>query len=433
MRVLWITSIPTITINSKSNKIVGGGWMSSLETELVKRSDIHLGIAFKSNQENAFPFIVEKTTYFPISFKSAKNKFIKLLHRWKHNIEPESLLKKYINVIDEFKPDIIQIFGTEFNYGLIISKTTIPCIIHFQGNLIVYHHKWFSGLTAFEILKYSKKRILIQGYGHFHEYFYFKKAVKREYKIFKDCQYFMGRTDWDRRITSVLAPNSVYYHCDEMLRPEFDIHTWGSNFPRTDLVILTTIRNCTYKGLETIFECKKILQQCYFEKEITWKIAGITEADEISYLIERKYNDSFIDNNIHLIGSLDEKKLCEVMLDADFFVHPSHIDNSPNTVCEAMILGMPIIATYAGGIPSLLENKKEGLLVQDGDPFALAGAIIELIRDSNYASVLGKNAQVRAKIRHNPALITQNVIDIYTEVLAIKNAENIQILNEVFN
>lgn len=72
------------------------------------------------------------------------------------------------------------------------------------------------------------------------------------------------------------------------------------------------------------------------------------------------------------------------------FIHPSHIDNSPNGLCEAMLLGMPIIAIYAGGIPSLLVNRREGLLVQDGDPYAMAGAIIELLKDAGLAKGFGK-------------------------------------------
>src|SRR6185312_12951483 len=164
-------------------------------------------------------------------------------------------------------------------------------------------------------------------------------------------------------------------------------------------------RNNIYKGLETILECKKILDKINSKCKILWKIAGISESDEIPYLVERKYKTSFKENDIYLSGPLQVKELLNELLKANVFIHPSHIDNSPNSVCEAMLLGMPVIATFAGGIPSIMENKKEGLLVQDGDPYALAGAIMELQENSSYANELGMNARAKARVRHNPQRI----------------------------
>ena len=104
------------------------------------------------------------------------------------------------------------------------------------------------------------------------------------------------------------------------------------------------------------------------------KLPVLRKQDEISYLVERKYKTRFTDYNIELLGPLLENELINELLTADLFVHASHIENSPNSVCEAMLLGMPVIATYAGGTPSILSDKNEGLLVQDGDPYALAGS-----------------------------------------------------------
>jgi glycosyltransferase involved in cell wall biosynthesis len=82
-----------------------------------------------------------------------------------------------------------------------------------------------------------------------------------------------------------------------------------------------------------------------------------------------------------------------------------------------MLLGMPIIATFAGGIPTTVENKKEGLLVQDGDPYALAGAILELKENSNYANELGNNARAKAMCRHNPDKIVNKLLNIYSSII----------------
>ena len=118
------------------------------------------------------------------------------------------------------------------------------------------------------------------------------------------------------------------------------------------------------------------------------------------------------------MGRLEDSELLKVMLKSSLFVHPSHIENSPNSVCEAMLLGMPIIATYTGGTSSLIENNKEGLLVQDGDSYSLAGSILELAGNRELAENLGANAKKRSFARHDPLKISENVIKIYYEILS---------------
>ena len=93
------------------------------------------------------------------------------------------------------------------------------------------------------------------------------------------------------------------------------------------------------------------------------------------------------------------------------------IENSPNNLCEAMILGMPCIATYAGGTGSLLRDKEDGILVQDGDPWSMAGAILELWENSETSSRLGGNARIRALKRHDPLQVVTDLVSIYNNIL----------------
>lgn len=419
MKVLWFTNTPSLGAQYLNTTVLGGGWIESLEEWLTKTTNLELGVVFKWNEALLSPFAIEKTKYYPIFNPEPGGRFKRILRRWQHKIENGENNQKYLSIIQEFKPDLIHIFGTENDFGLIIPETSIPCIIHIQGNLTVYDHKWFSGLSLLDVFRYSGKLKLLKGLGLLHEYVRYGKEAEREQEIFRGCHFFMGRTDWDRRIALSLSPGSKYFHCEEMLRKEFYAHQWdpGSFNEKGSYTILTTIRKNIYKGLETVLECKKILQKNVPGLKVQWRIAGITHEDEVAYLTEKIYKEKFADYNIQLLGPLPVDQLIEEMLKADLFIHPSHIDNSPNSVCEAMILGMPIIATYAGGIPSLLADKKEGLLVQDGDPYALCGAIIELNNDKQFATSLGSNARMRALSRNNDEKIVNSVMRVYDHVI----------------
>src|SRR5215469_186346 len=416
MRVLWFTNTPSLGASYLQAKIVIGGWIESLETEITKMPGIDLGIVFKWSQPGTSSFTSGQTKYYPVFLPTPQGRFKKISKRWSHRADSEKSLRQYLDIINEFNPDVIHIFGTESDFGLIISKVSISCIIYIQGNLVVSNHKWFSGISYTDVLKYSKKSMMLKGQGFLHDYFFYRNEAEREKEIFQNCRLFMGRTDWDKYLTLALSPGSKYFHCEEIMRKQFYDQHWmqGSSL---DYTIVSTIRNNIYKGLETILECKKILQTSLPGCNIKWKIAGLKSEEEIAYLTERKHREKFINNDIHLMGPLQVDKLIDEMLKADLFVHPSHIDNSPNSVCEAMMLGMPVIATYAGGTPSLIQNKKEGLLVQDGDPYALAGAVVELVNNKKYAMELGANARSRALARHDKECIVQNVLTIYNSII----------------
>ncbi len=156
MRVLWFTPTLSVGANYLNSKSIGGGWIESLEAELSKIPHIQLGISFNLNHADVLPFSIGNTRYYPVNIKSAKNKFREKFSRWSHNVEDENNIQPYLDIIQQFKPDLIHIFGSESDFGLIVSKTTVPCIIYLQGNLTVINLKWFSGLTSIDVFKIFK-------------------------------------------------------------------------------------------------------------------------------------------------------------------------------------------------------------------------------------------------------------------------------------
>jgi len=82
-----------------------------------------------------------------------------------------------------------------------------------------------------------------------------------------------------------------------------------------------------------------------------------------------------------------------------------------------MALGMPVIATKVGGVSSLINDDVEGIMVQEGEPYALAGAILDLINNYEKARELGRNARVKAFKRHYPKDILENLLSIYDAII----------------
>src|SRR5258708_2713571 len=114
---------------------------------------------------------------------------------------------------------------------------------------------------------------------------------------------------------------------------------------------------------------------------------------------------------------------------AQVFAISSYIENSPNSLCEAMQVGLPCVATYAGGIPSLVEHGRTGLLFPPGDAPLLADAIMRIFRDDDLATWLGQAARTEASERHAPQRVISQLLNAYDNVVANNHhAEQVQTL-----
>jgi glycosyltransferase involved in cell wall biosynthesis len=413
-KVLWFTNTPSLAAATLGLPAMGGGWIESLERQVRKRQQIELAVAFSHGKEKVNKFEEGRTTYYAIpDRRSRAGAFVS---RHLSRADDRAFIDSCLAIVDDFKPDLINIFGTEKSFGLISERTKIPVVIHLQGLLSLYAKKYFpTGFGKGDLLRTSGLKSLLKADSLLHHYYSFKAAARREVKIFGLNHFFMGRTDWDRRAVATLSPGAQYFTGNEILRSQFYSAVWQRQEKETRN-FLSTIQPNMYKGLETVLEAAFILKKMGGLR-FTWIVAGTPAGHPLVRLFERKAGYRFSDVNVLLKGRMDADQLLRAELAADVFVHPSHIDNSPNSVCEAMLIGMPVIATCTGGTGSLLNDGEEGILIQDGDPHSLAGALLELMKDPVYAAELGKNARDRAIKRHAPDQIADNLINIYSSLI----------------
>ena len=102
-----------------------------------------------------------------------------------------------------------------------------------------------------------------------------------------------------------------------------------------------------------------------------------------------------LEGAIEFTGVLSKEKWHNKSKDFDIFINTTNFDNTPVSVMEAMALGLTIISTNAGGIPYLIDNNFEGVLVDKNDPEQMANAIIKLLKENNQE--LSINARKKAE------------------------------------
>jgi glycosyltransferase involved in cell wall biosynthesis len=415
MKVLWFANTACSAAKKLGLHEYAGGWLSSLEAELNRLPGVELAVCFYINRD-VDHFIFGNTKYFPVVRKRKQFKVSRFLADFFANFEntDKKELVALNNIIEQYQPDVIHVHGSEDNFGLIAETCKIPIVISIQGLLTIYAEKYFDGIPFSIVKKYERPYNKLIRKTFSFKFALFQRKSIREKRILKMVNYVFGRTEWDKHATSILSPQSKYFVSNEILRTPFYNNVWSKTQFHTPLQIVTTLSDSLYKGFETIVNtCNVLLQQTGLSFE--WHILGITHESDVVRLVHLWKNAEPL--NIYFHGQKDENQIMEFLKNSDIYVQPSHIENSPNSLCEAMALGMPIIASFAGGTNSLLEHNKEGLLFQPGEHYSLAGKILYLSANFQTAAEMAVAARKRAILRHNKEEIITSLLEKYNKMI----------------
>ena len=101
-----------------------------------------------------------------------------------------------------------------------------------------------------------------------------------------------------------------------------------------------------------------------------------------------------IQDAVEFTGLLDKKTWIERSKEFTIFINTTTVDNTPVSVIEAMALGLPVVSTNVGGIPYLINNGIEGVLVENDNEVAMAQAIVKLLENPIEAQMMTKNARM---------------------------------------
>ena len=413
MRVLWFEiSVPA---RYKESGIVTGGWQDSLERIVRTCPEIELSISFKGEKDSVTKE-VDGVKYIPLHLNYTIIDRIKNKFSW--DIETRYLIYEMQKVVDNVKPDIIHVFGVEWPYGHIAKFTNIPVVVHILGSLVPYMNALYPPFFSYkDICKTRKFLNLKQNLKSFLDHLREKTWEKQEREVWKCVKYYMGRTEWDKALSNVMHPGRTYYHVDEALRPSFLLRKdkWhGLN--NNKLCLISTGCSTFWKGPDMLLKVARILTELRINFE--WKVAG-SMPYSIKKAVEMKLKTTFDENHIVFLGFTKPERLTEILCESTIYVHTAYIENSPNAICEAQCLGVPIVSTNVGGIATLVQDKRQGVLVPANDPWQMANAIIELANDKNRMIQYSDNSIERALKRHNDSKIKEDLLSCYRSILQL--------------
>ena len=322
-----------------------------------------------------------------------------------------------IETVKSFGPDLIHVHGTE-GIALVNSKKVkiaVPVVYSLQGLSTVVGRRWeyFGRERVLDRLKTEPLKHLLTFNGYVWDYFKFAKRIELETRLFKDNPYVIGRTSWDLSVAMSLGcTRENYFYGSELLREPFYKKVWNKeNFKSKNLLFVSPSH--PRKGFRTFIAACHYLVDIGELFQLT--IVGVNKTDKVSQsLIETLITKGI---QVNLKCSLNASELSDAMCESSALVCAGYIDNSPNLVCEAQMLGLPVIASYVGGVPSLIEHGSTGLLHSAGDEFSLVSQILALFNENSLAIKLSVSARRKAIVRHDRIVVPRQYWTIYNNIL----------------
>ncbi|MBO4641854.1 MAG: glycosyltransferase [Bacteroidaceae bacterium] len=423
-KVLWLIA----NYNVQKDSVVKGnyngeGWVSSLLQIVQSSNVVDLGVAYITHSIQEKESVRDGAFYFPIyeKPKTSLQKLRKYYGGYKRKAIND-LNVQLLSVINKFQPDVIHLFGLENPMATILGRGCVPVVVHMQGLLGPIDNAFFpQGFNNSSFLWPITKREWLIRNG----YIFAQKDIhvrgEREKELFANMKYCMGRTEWDKQVSRLMAPNSIYFHVDEVLRTTFyeNAGKW-KKLQKSTFIITSTISETIYKGLDVILKTAHLLKN-ETNLNFLWQVVGINDSSDFVRFFEKKSGIRSADVHLNYLGVQDERSLCQILLSSNVYVHPSYIDNSSNSVCEAQMLGVPVIGTYVGGIPSLIRHMESGILVPANAPFELAEWIKQLSENEDICNSLSKNGFQAATIRHDKKKILNDLISAYKSTIFINS------------
>ncbi|MBQ7359868.1 MAG: glycosyltransferase family 4 protein [Lachnospiraceae bacterium] len=421
MRVLWLCNIMLPVIAEQLGKPASNkeGWLSGLAQQILlhkEENQIELGICYPvpkgqgtQNGEAAgiSYFEFEEDTIHPENYDYA-------------------LETQLADILNRFDPDVVHCFGTEYPHTLAMTKACqdkSKVLIGIQGLCYLYADRYFADLPERIVNRYLFRDLVKRDNIRIGREKYVKRGVY-EKEALALAGNITGRTDWDRAAAAECSPNATYHFMNETLRSNFYSETWEYDKCEPYSIFLSQ-GNYPIKGLHYMLQAMpKILARfpeakVYVAGDVITRYESLKDKIKIGsygkYCLDliRSLN---LQGKIEFVGRLDAQQMCNRYLKSHVFVSPSSIENSPNSVGEAMLLGMPVVSSDVGGVANMLTHGKEGILYPYFDVDALSEAVCQIFEDKEQAIQMGVMAREHAQKTHDGDANYARLMEIYHQI-----------------
>jgi glycosyltransferase involved in cell wall biosynthesis len=362
------------------------------------------------------PFEADGIRYVTLPGESPLGGIAGVRRAWMSDVREVAPVASMRCLVEDTRPDVVHVHGTETSNALALQQAAngIPVLISLQGLVTEIAPVFLEGLGPAGVLADIASLEFAKGRGLTHSYLRMRRAARTERRSLAAATDLTGRTDFDRQVAQRANASARYWHVGEVLRSPFYGTVWvgPTSGPPTVLAVASA---APYKGIDVLLKAYASVRG-YRRCRLT--VVGEFVGTPLWRSLDALQARLGLSGCVEWVGVQSAESVAALMAACSVFVSASRIENSPNSVCEAMLVGAPVVASRAGGTSSLIADGETGLLVATGDHQVLAGAIDRVLADRGLAQRLGQRARRVALVRHDPASVASSLLEVYGALAA---------------
>lgn len=415
MKVLWISNVlfPDVCKALNISTPVSGGWMYSAATLLMDvNPTIKLAVACLYNGRKLITIKKYPITYYLIPGVNKNQSY-------------NPRLENYFQEIKSiYKPDIIHIHGTEYPHSLAFVKAcgSKNLVVSIQGLVSGFSKYYLGGILESKVRESRSLRDYIRNDSLLQQQERMEKRGIYEVELLKNVNHIIGRTTWDSSNIWAINPKALFHFCNETLRPSFYKKQWDVNKCKRYSIFLSQ-GHYPIKGLQQIIQALPIILKHFPETKVY--VAGHNfmnspwyKKNGFAIYIKKMMSNLQIPKDCIIFqGILNENQMVAQFATSHVFVCPSVIENSPNSIGEAQLVGIPCVASYVGGTMDMIKDGESGFLYRFEEIAILAMRICTIFKDDKLANDISMHANYLALSRHDGNNNAINLNSIYNQII----------------
>jgi len=408
MKVLWIvnTVLPAIAQEVRIKTGVSGGWLLDLADQVSAHPSIEMAVATVYSGHEFIDGSVPGMHFFLLPGGSRRMIFYaKQNERYWEEVERR------------FPADIVHLHGTEYTHGLAFLRR-FPrkrALLTIQGIITRIASAYLGGMTLREAISCRTPAEYLHLNGILENLLLHRRNTRYEAEIIRSVRYVTGRTLWDKAVLQEINPSIHYYRCNYNLRgPFYQARKWDVRCVQRHSVF-TGQALTPLKGLHMLLRALAIVVRHH--PDCMLYVPGYQGHGGYARYLQGIIRRLGLGNHVQYIGSQDASGMADWMLRSHVVVVPSAIEGASATLCEAMYLGVPCIASFRGGMTELLDDKVSGFYYDFPEYGVLAQRIVDVFADDKMASSFSRAAVRDAERRHDRTQNPAQMIELYRQIM----------------
>lgn len=416
MKILWLVNIvmPELAEHLGGKPSVFGGWLTGAMKAVRESGHTLAVVTTEENTKRAERYEVAGVTYYIVN-----------------RADVDSMQREFGPILEREQPDVVHIYGTEFEHSWAMAKCADieRTVVTVQGAMTYLKDLVYAGiperLCRDNLLHKLLRRLHKGGQSIDLQKQSFQKRAAVEQQVLRHVKYVNGGSRWGSVVAKSINPECSTFDCNLILRePFYTDALWDPDTCEKHSIYI--LFSYPIKGFHKFLEALPLILRQYPDTTVNVvanqlpfrRYSGLKRkiqdaAPDYNWLVQKQIEQHDLQEHLRFLGVLSEEQVKEQLLKSNVFFSASALENQSTSLGEAMILGVPSVASCVGAMQEMIDHGKDGFLYPFNEPYMMAEYVCRIFEDEALAKSFSQNGHNHAAATYDREKNAKQLLEMY--------------------